>query len=254
VQLFSLNFDVLAHEIGHSIIYSEVGSPMPATESPEYFGFQESAADMTALIAVLHFDSVVNRLLDDTHGNLYALNELNRIAELSEVEQIRIASNDRRMSDYSAGWEKEHHLSQPLTGALFDVLVDVYQQLLVDSGIINQALADASYNAMEPDADEILIQRGFELAFAGQQPQFKQALLLARDYVGTLLAEVWTRLSAHHFKYVDVGHALLDADQQLGGGRFHNQIFECFWWREIGRVQAGPKIGANSSQAARSCR
>ena len=254
LQLFSLNFDVLAHEIGHSIIYSEVGTPVPATESPEYFGFQESAADMTALIAVLHFDSVVDRLLHDTHGNLYALNELNRIAELSEVEQIRIASNDRRMSDYVAGWEKEHQLSQPLTGALFDVLVEIYQQLLIDWGLINHTLADATYNALEPDIDEALIQSGFDLAFAGQHEQFKKALLLARDYTGTLLAETWTQLSAHHLKYVDVGHALLDADQQLGDGQFHNQIFDCFWWREIGRVEPGPKIGEYSTQSARSCR
>lgn len=254
VQLFCLNFDVLAHEIGHSIIYSEVGTPVPATESPEYFGFQESAADMTALIAVLHFDSVVNRLLRDTHGNLYALNELNRIAELSEVEQIRIASNDRRMSDYAAGWEKEHHLSQPLTGALFDVLVDIYQQLLIDNGVIDRDLADNAYKAVEPDADEMLISRGFEMAYSGQHAQFKQALLLARDYVGTLLAEVWTQLSAHELKYVDVGHALLAADQHLGDGRFHDQIFDCFWWREIGAIQPGPKIGANAPNAARSCR
>jgi len=254
LQLFCLNFDVLAHEIGHSIIYSEVGSPVPATESPEYFGFQESAADMTALIGVLHFDSVVNRLLNDTHGNLYALNELNRVAELSEVEQIRIASNDRRMSDFAAGWEKEHHLSQPLTGALFDVLVEIYQQLLIDNGVIDQSLADTAYNALEPDVDEILIQRAFDMAFVGQHAQFKQALLLARDYVGNLLAEVWTQLSAHHLRYVDVGHALLDADRQLGGGKFHDQIFDCFWWREIGAIEPGPKIGAELTGAARSCR
>lgn len=255
IQLFCLNFDVLAHEIGHSIIYSEVGTPVPATESPEYFGFQESAADMTALIAVLHFDSVVNRLLQDTHGNLYALNELNRIAELSEVEQIRIASNDRRMSDYADGWVKEHHLSQPLTGALFDVIVDIYQQLLIDNGLIDQTLADNAYNALEDDVDEILIQRGFDLAYAGKHAQFKQALLLARDYAGMLMAEVWTQLSAHHLKYVDVGHALLEADQRLNGGKFHNQIFNCFWWREIGAIQPGPKIGVNDTpNAARSCR
>lgn len=254
IQPFCLNFDVLAHEIGHSIIYSEVGSPIPATESAEYFGFQESAADLTALIAVLHFDSVVNRLLHDTHGNLYALNELNRIAELSEVEQIRIASNDRRMSDYVDGWEKEHHLSQPLTGALFDVLVDVYQQLLIDAGVIDQTLAEATYNALEPDEDEIQIQKGFELAFAGQEAQFKQALLLARDYTGTLIAEVWTRLSAHHLRYVDVGHALLEVDQLLSDGRFHDQIFDCFRWREIGTVQPGPKFEAGLQPTARSCR
>jgi hypothetical protein len=42
-QLHCLNFDVLAHELGHLIIYGVVGTPAPETETVEYFGFHESA-------------------------------------------------------------------------------------------------------------------------------------------------------------------------------------------------------------------
>jgi hypothetical protein len=254
VQLFCLNFDVLAHELGHSIIYSEVGSPIKATETPEYFGFQESAADMSALISALHFDSVVDRLLGDTSGNLYVMNELNRIGELSETEQIRIASNNAIMSDYAAGWEKEHHLSQPLTGALFDILVDVFQENLADRGLIGSALADTSY--VLPDGDEQFqaIQRAFDRAYAGRHEPFKEALLNARDYVGSCLAFVWERLSADHLTYVDVGHLFLDADHALTGGRFHDHVFDCFAWREIGTVEPGPRLSESSEDGTRSCR
>jgi len=123
----SLNFDIIAHEIGHSIIYSLLGLPSNGIENPEYLGFQESAADMTALIAVLHFDSVVDRLLNETSGNLYAINELNRFAEVSDVEQIRLACNSLRMSDFAEGWKKLHEFSSPLTGAFFDVLIEIMQ-------------------------------------------------------------------------------------------------------------------------------
>lgn len=254
IQLFCLNFDVLAHELGHSIIYSEVGSPIRSTETPEYFGFQESAADMSALIAALHFDSVVDRLLRDTSGNLYVLNELNRVAELSETEQIRIASNDRIMSDYAAGWEKEHHLSQPLTGALFDILVDVFQENLADRGLIGGALADTSYVLPDGDDQFQAIQRAFDQAYADRHEPFKEALLDARDYVGSCLAFVWKRLSADYLTYVDVGHLFLDADHALTGGRFQTQVFDSFAWREIGTVEPGPKLSESSEDGTRSCR
>ena len=58
-----------------------------ARQDAEYYGFHESAADLTALIAALHFDSVVDELLATTHGNLYTLNLVNRIAELSTTSR-----------------------------------------------------------------------------------------------------------------------------------------------------------------------
>lgn len=257
VQVFALNFDVVAHELGHSIIYSKVGSPRPDTESPEYFGFQESAADITALIAALHFDSVVDRLLASTRGNLYVLNELNRIAELSENDQIRVASNSARMSDYAHGWEKEHHLSLPLTGALFDVLVEIFQELLVHRGLISpeldarsQGVADSSVS-VDPVQS---VQMGFDAAYAGQHAQFRVALLQSRDYLGRCLARVWEWLDPHHFGYVNVGHLLMDADQELSGGQFQNIIFESFARREIGRISPGPRLGQPVTDGTRSCR
>ena len=80
-----------------------VGVPDPRTTDAEYYGFQESAADLTALIAALHFDSVVDELLTTTHGNLYTLNLVNRIAELSSNEQIRLAANPLSLLDFVAG-------------------------------------------------------------------------------------------------------------------------------------------------------
>lgn len=249
-QLFCLNFDVLAHEIGHSIIYSEVGMPTSGTDASQYQGFQESAADMTALIAVLHFNSVVDRIMFDTHGNLYALNELNRIAEMSEVEQLRVASNDRRMSHYAAGWEKPHHLSQPLTGALFDCFVAIYHEFLIERQLISPALAEAAFEIVLSTGNEAEVQRRFDAAYQGRQHDFKLALLSARDYLGTILAESWTQLTAHNLTYTDVGHALLDADLELGHARFQSEIFECFRWREIGTVQPGPKLDKGSAEGS----
>ncbi len=91
---FSLNFDILAHEVGHTLIFSAVGIPDPAASTGEYWGFHEFAADLVALVSSLHFNSVVDDLLMRTRGNLYTFNSLSRMAELSTHEQIRIAAND----------------------------------------------------------------------------------------------------------------------------------------------------------------
>ena len=147
-----LNFDVLAHELGHLIIYGVVGTPAPGTETAEYFGFHESAGDLTALIAVLRFDLVADHVLRQTAGNLYNLSELSRIGEISQTTQIRIADNDLKMSDVAdAATPAEilcqparHSLAQPLTGAVFDLLVDIYQRTLFERGLISASLDRAS--------------------------------------------------------------------------------------------------------------
>jgi hypothetical protein len=203
---YALNFDVLAHELGHSMIFSEVGVPPPATMTAEYRGFQESASDLVALVAVLHFDTVVDRLLRNSSGDLYTLNEVNRIGELSETEQIRLACNMLRMSDVAdvttpadqLSQPELHRIGEPLTGAIFDIFVEVYQELLVEAGLIDDGLA-----------------------------------ALSRDYLGALLANTWLRIPRDFLSFTDVSAALLASDLALTGGRYHEVIRESLAWREI---------------------
>ncbi len=246
---FSLNFDVLAHELGHSIIFSQVGFPAEETNTYEFLGFHESAGDLIALISVLHFDSVVDHLLACCSGNLYTLNELNRIGELSKTDQIRVANNPTKMSDFRDGWTNVHDLAQPLTGALFDILVDVFQLTLLESGLIGAELWDLAERVPEEPVDEDEIQSMFDAAYRGRHEEFKEVLLEARDYMGTLLAGTWSRLSPNYLTFADVGDVLLSADRDLTGGKYQESIFESFAWREIGAVPAGPKLDGPSADA-----
>jgi hypothetical protein len=239
---YALNFDVIAHEIGHLIIYALMGVPIGAAAQEEYAGFQESAADSAAMIAVLHFDSMIDQVLADTHGNLYALNELNRFAEVSAIDEIRNSSNSVKMSEFAEGWSDEHDLSQPLTGAIFDILVDVFQETLVDRGVISREIADMSDALRERPDWEPIIQSAFDVAYARQPEPFYQALVWARDYLGAVLAATWKRLSAQYLSYDDVGNVMLAVDRAFTGGRYQQEIFESFDWREIGTVRAGPRL------------
>jgi hypothetical protein len=227
---FCENFDVLAHEIGHNILFTLVGLPQDGADTDEYGGFQESGGDLTAIVAVLHFNSVVDHLLANSKGNLFTVNELSRLGELPNGREIRRAFNALKMSDVDT---EPHNLSQPLTGAIFDIFVDAFQMELVRRGLITQQLADRSQFGKAPESELPAIDAAFAAAYAGHESEFKTALLTARDYLGRLLASTWGDLSPNFLTYVKVLSGLLDADQQLTSGAHARSIRECFTWREI---------------------
>lgn len=239
---FSLNFDVVAHEVGHAIIYSKVGIPNPSAEQAEYFGFHESAADLVALISLLHFEIVLDDLLDNTRGNLYTLNRLNRFAELSRNEQIRLAANPLVMSNFIDGWEDEHDLAQPLTGAMFDILVDIFHECLLSAGLLTPYVEDLADQVEYRPEHTDLIQAYFDEAYEGNALEFRQALIDARDTMGTYLADTWNQLSPDYLNYDDVGRVLIDVDQKLLGGRYESVIVNNLRLREIGAVTVGPRL------------
>ena len=239
---FSLNFDVIAHEVGHAIIYTELGIPDPQRQTGEYFGFHESAADLVSLIASLHFDTVVDDLLLTTRGNLYTLNQLSRMAELSQKEQIRISSNDRRLSEFAKGWKKEHELSQPLTGAFFDILVDIFHEQLLEMGLITPVVEDLSDQLLATPDYALVMQRLFDDAFARDPDGFKMALLHTRDILGTYLAETWDVIETDDLNYIDVATIFEEVDRELNGGRYLQLIRGNFDLRDIGWVEVGPQL------------
>ena len=75
---------------------------------------------------------------------------------------------------------------------MFDILVEVFQELLVQDGLISRELADLSYQ--DDQAPEDVVQAGFDRAYAGRHSEFKGALLDARDYMGNCLATAWKAL------------------------------------------------------------
>jgi hypothetical protein len=237
---FCLDFDVLAHELGHALLYSILGLPPSGRVSSEFLAFHESAADCTAMIALLHFDSVVDDLLHNSRGNLYLPNELNRIGELSATDQLRSASHSLTMDDVPnrrtppamLTQEDLHTLGLPLTGVVFDLLVEVFQEFLVDGGFITRELDEMSrqeINAVPAEA----VQDGFDRAYAGRHDAFKAALLDARDYIGRLLAAAW-QLLGWDVTFDGVATTLLKADDHLTAGVGRRLIVENLSWRGIG--------------------
>lgn len=246
-RLFALNMDVIAHETGHAILFAEVGVPSIERLTAGYLGFQESFSDLIALITALHFPSVLDRMLAQTGGNLYVLNLVARIGELSGVEEIRVADNETTLADLvdlALGPDGEwidptglnrtaHHLALPLTGAIFDVLVDLFQDKLVEAGII-AAMPDM----LGWDKDEVLASHarleavpGAALAMYG--PQFRAALEEARDEVGLTMARTMLTLDPDDLTFDEVAARMIEAATALGLPRVGPAFLENFLLRGI---------------------
>ncbi len=207
---YALNFDVIAHEVGHSILFSLCGFPENQVSSADFTPIHESTSDLISLFSFLHFDSGIDRLLRHCRGNLLVLNELNRIAELSSDRQIRLACNSRRLSEVTSD---VHDRSRPLTGAIFDTLVNTYHRALVTRGLADERLVDIDIR----DADADLLDRVSE--FTGQKLRsqpflFKSALVSARDDVALVLSRSWSRMTADEFDFKTyTEHLLVTAEQ-----------------------------------------
>lgn len=247
LQPFCMNFDVLAHELGHSIVFAETGFD-EMTVSDEYLGFQEAMGDIIALISAMHFDKVLDRTLSSSDGNLYALNESNRIGELSNVAQVRVASNSKKLSAFADGWSDAHFLAQPLVGAIFDSLVDVYQERLLQGGLIDAELRHLSEAVPYEQLDEGIVQARFAEAYQGRHDRFKAALIEARDYIGHCLVYTLTSTSPHYLRYADVGDTWVAADGWLSGGRHAAAFRDNLLWREIGLTTVGPRLARTDDQ------
>jgi hypothetical protein len=140
----------------------------------------------------------------------------------------------------------------PLTGAVFDVLVEVFEQFLVDGNFISSELDELS--RQEKDAPIEAVQIGFDRAYARRHDAFKAALLDARDYVGRLLAGTW-RLLGWDATFDTVVAAMIAADGLLTGGAGRNLLVENLAWRGLtisfrgGRPTFSERIAAAHERA-----
>ena len=239
---FGLSFDVLAHEVGHLITYSLIHIPEGVKLHDEYFGFRESAADMVSMITSLHFETALIGVLEASHGNLYTYNRLNRFGEVSDLDQLRLASNQKTMADFTKGWVREHQLAQPLTGAFFDIWVDIFHENLVAQGLISREVEELSDQLeWNPDYHNVM-QPLFDNAYAKNPQGFAMALAAARDYMGAALVSTWRQLVPQRITYEEILRIFALVDEDLTGGRYGRIIAANKDRRGIGQYEIGPKL------------
>ena len=252
VNWLSENFDLIAHETGHLILKSVIGNPTNAKKTLEYRAHEEAAADLVALVACLHFDEVVRRLLKNTKGRLFSRNMLSRFAERGRTLEVRQAFNAATMSSRSvtrakAAYDK-HDYSKPFTGGAFDVFVEIYERHLVKRRAVPVSLARRSRSAIatalasrSPRATHrrfLQLREEFTRHFEEGEEKFREALLDARDDFARLLVKTWDRTSVKDFSYRRAVANMLAADARLNRGRYAAIIRRAFRQRGILPAQA----------------
>lgn len=152
-----LNPDVLVHELGHHLLYGTLGFGPgvqvgvqgpdwcklwePQENGDDFRAFHEAFSDIVAIVVAMHHPQFLDRILRETEGDLFSVNALTSVAEISRRKTIRNTMNNKRVGDVQADSQRMRYyqLSQVVAGALFDVLAGFavrylaeYEQLPAD--------------------------------------------------------------------------------------------------------------------------
>jgi hypothetical protein len=239
---YALNFDVIGHEVGHALMMSFANSFAPNLVTPDYEALHEASADWAAMIAALHFDTVMEELLETTRGDLYTANALNRFAELSNTRQIRRANNNRTMWDFVQGWSTEHETAEPIIGGLFDAFVEIYKELLVLRGVIPRELDSLAQLSRSRRSLRGPVRLGFERAYADHPDAFFDALGEARTTAAVLLVSLWTQIDPLRFRLADLIPIFRAIDLRQFDGTLLPIVLGSLIRRGIGTVSLGPRL------------
>ena len=246
-QPFCLNYDVVAHETGHAILFSMIGVPEDSEATEPFLAFHESFSDLIALIGVMEIPSVTRRLLAQTDGNLYVLNIVNRIGAYSDTEQVRLASNTHTMEDViglhlrpDGSWfdptgqnRNQHAIAEPLTGAIFDCLVELYQDGLAGRGLIRPETDARGWTRTEIAQTMETVHAESASAFARFAQGFHASLDDARHVVARAMAHVILTVRPETLTFPIVAARFLEAAAALGEAPHMPALLDHFLWRGI---------------------
>ncbi|WP_205920594.1 MULTISPECIES: hypothetical protein [Rhizobium] len=228
---FALNFDAIAHEMGHLILLSELGILEGDGRGCDFFAYHESIADFISLLGLLQFDTAVDRLLRRTKGNLLLHNELDKFAELSDEKQLRSFNNSLKMGDVG---DEVHDQSKPFAAALFDCLIEVYQSLLFERGLSD--LNPKRFSDLRQQLAPALMDEAMRTSKSSYEPRhfaIKAALEESRDIVGEAVMRSWAHLEPDSVTFESAAISLLEVISQGRGQTYVDQIEDCMTWRRI---------------------
>jgi hypothetical protein len=122
------SFDIVSHETGHAVLDGLKPQWLLADNPPQTGGLHEAFGDLTAIFLALSQLDQCEAVVAQTKARLHDKTFLADIAEqfglaLGSTTGLRNADNDLTLSQ--AGTEV-HAISQVFTGAVYDILADVF--------------------------------------------------------------------------------------------------------------------------------
>ncbi len=211
--------DIIAHETAHAVIDGVAPDLYNAT-SPEALAIHESMADLATLIMAFRSRELAARVLAQTGGLLNQSSAFTAIAEqfgsaLRENRHaLRDLKNETTMNDSNLDRSSPHALSEVLSGALYAVMVKIYDELRQMPEDVEAPATPLAVNAefqqwaksAEPSARKFRAGErrgtapGRALFIAGER--FKRSVLRGLDY-----------LPPGEVSFADLGRAMLASDE-----------------------------------------
>ncbi|HEY6878151.1 MAG TPA: hypothetical protein VI299_09025 [Polyangiales bacterium] len=122
------SFDIVAHETGHAVLDGLKPNWILSSAPPQTGGLHESFGDLTAIFLALSQLDQVEAVIAQTRANLHDKSFLSDLAEefglaLGRANGLRNADNNLKLSEVST---EVHAISQVFTGAIYDILADLF--------------------------------------------------------------------------------------------------------------------------------
>lgn len=196
--------DIVTHELGHAIL-DAIRPDFWSAAAFEVGAFHESFGDLNALLSVLQYDMVLNKILQTTGGNLRQNNFVSQLAEqfgtslgisfgLRNAFNQVLYENPATLPVDGDGLTMEvHSFSVVWTGAFYDVFVSIFEKL----------------------------------------GKSKANLILARDIVTKLLFEAITKVPVSVKFFNSLAKCMIDADKKFYAGAYSSILTTVFKKRNI---------------------
>ena len=122
------SFDIVSHEAGHAVLDGLKPSWILIGNPPQTGGLHESFGDLTAIFLALSQLDQVDAIIAQTKADLHDKTFLADLAEqfglaLGKPNGLRNADNDFKLSEVGT---EVHAISQVFTGAIYDILADIF--------------------------------------------------------------------------------------------------------------------------------
>ncbi|HUQ31612.1 MAG TPA: hypothetical protein VM095_05795 [Pyrinomonadaceae bacterium] len=196
----SLSHDIVCHETGHAIL-DGIAPDLYNCISPQALALHEAVADLTAFVMALRSDPLRRTVIRHTGGDLRQRTALSRVAEEfghgrdPHAEYLRSLFNQRTLDPQDESKDafgkpnrvprdEPHDLSEVLSGALYNVLVNIFES-----------------NKEQKRADGKL-RFDTDTALWASAERFKRMILRSLDY-----------LPPGEVSFADYGRAIIASDQ-----------------------------------------
>ncbi|WP_035372875.1 hypothetical protein [Pseudoduganella violaceinigra] len=122
------SFDIVSHETGHAVLDGLKPQWILNSAPPQTGGLHESFGDLTAIFVALSQLDQVEAVIAQTKADLHDKTFLADMAEqfglaLGRPNGLRNADNDLKLSETG---NEVHAISQVFTGAIYDILADIF--------------------------------------------------------------------------------------------------------------------------------